>query len=278
PDGGCFETADNDGVDKLLRRGSGFLHRLENNWRVLLLSLAVAAAATAWFAFFGVPLLAGWLAERTPPEVADFMTKQALETLDGRALQPTKLNAAQQRRFNTLFAGVAAAEGRGPGHYRLLLRNSPVIGPNAFAFPDGSIVLTDQLAVMVQKDAEIEGVFAHEMAHVNHAHVMQRVYQAALVPAAIAFVTGDASQASHVAAILPGVLLQSAYSRAFEQQADDDAAALLRRRHEDPGALANLLERLDAQVCGHDGCGPSWLGSHPATADRAARLRRGGAP
>ena len=66
---------------------------------------------------------------------------------------------------------------------------------------------------MAKMTTEIEGVFAHEMAHVYHAHGLQRVYQASLVPAAIAFITGDASQVGHFATILPGVLLQSAYSR-----------------------------------------------------------------
>ena len=31
---------------------------------------------------------------------------------------------------------------------------------------------------MIRNDDEIEGVFAHEMSHVNRAHVLQRVYQA----------------------------------------------------------------------------------------------------
>ena len=76
------------------------------------------------------------------------------------------------------------------------------------------------------------------------------------------------------ATVLPGVLLQSAYSRQFEQEADDDAARLLRGMGKDPGALGDLLERMQKRICGSDvGCGPSWLGSHPATAERARRLR-----
>ena len=40
-------------------------------------------------------------------------------------------------------------------------------------------------------------------------------------------------------------------------------------------ALADLLERLERKMCGRaDACGPSWLGTHPATAQRAARLRQ----
>ncbi len=271
PDGSRFETADNDGIDALLRRGSGLLHRLEKSWRIVLASVLVAAAA--WFAFYGVPLAADWLALRTPPAVAAYITRDALGTLEGRFLHPTKLKPAEQRRFRALFAAVAARESRGPGGYRLLLRDAPFIGPNAFALPDGAIVLTDQLAAMVRGDDEIEGVFAHEMAHVNRAHVLQQVYQASLVPALIAFITGDATQVGHFAAIVPGILLQSAYSRQFEQQADDDAAITLRRMGRDPGALGDLLERMEKKLCGTDGCGPSWLGDHPATALRAARLR-----
>jgi Zn-dependent protease with chaperone function len=273
PDGGCFETEDNDAIDDLLPGGSSLVHRLEKSWRAVLIALFVAGMATAWFAFYGVPASAAYLAQHTPQSASHFITAQALAVLDDRSLRPTRLDAARQKELRQLFAAVAAREAQG-GNYRLLLRDAPLIGPNAFALPDGSIVLTDQLAVMIRNKDEIQGVFAHEMAHINRAHVLQQVYQAALVPAAIAFISGDASQASHFAAILPGMLLQSSYSRAFEQQADDDAAKMMRAMGDDPARLADLLERMERRMCGGQGCGASWLGSHPATAERAARLRK----
>ena len=107
------------------------------------------------------------------------------------------------------------------------------------------------------------GVFAHEMSHVNHAHGLQSVYQASLVPAVIAFVTGDAGQVGHIAAILPGILLQAAYSRGFEQQADDDANRELRAHGEDPGRLADLLERMEHEICNKGGCLPELAGFPP---------------
>jgi Zn-dependent protease with chaperone function len=173
-----------------------------------------------------------------------------------------------------LFRLTARAAPRGEGGYRLLMRDAPLIGPNAFALPGGEVVVTDQLVTLARSDAELEGVIAHEMSHVDRAHSLQRAYQASLVPAAIAFITGDATQVGHIATILPGVLLQSAYSRAFEQQADDDAKAQLRGMGVDPAALGDLLQRIEAKMCGKEGCLPSWLGSHPATAARAARLRQ----
>jgi Zn-dependent protease with chaperone function len=273
PGGERFETHDDDAVDALLQ-GGGLLHRLEKSWRIVLASIVVVAALSAWFIVYGAPQAAGWLARRTPASVPRFITAQALSTMDGRALLPTTLPATTQQRERALFAAVAARQDHPAADYRLLLRNAPVIGPNAFALPDGSIVLTDQLARLAGNDTEIQGVFAHEMSHVNRAHVLQRIYQASLIPAAIAFITGDATQVGHLATLLPGVLLQASYSRSFEQQADDDAARTLRGMGKDPGQLASLLERMERKVCGREACEPSWLGSHPATADRAARLRR----
>jgi Zn-dependent protease with chaperone function len=274
PDGSSFDTEDNDAVDTLLR-GSGILHRLEKSWRMALASVAVAALATAGFVIYGVPASAGWLARHTPPSVAAYTTRQTLDTMDKFALNPSKTSRGVRQHYLGLFAMVASHAPRGPSGYHLLFRDAPAIGPNAFALPDGSVVLTDQMIRLVKRDEEIEGVFAHEMSHVDRAHGLQRIYQASLVPATIAFITGDASQLGHFAAILPGILLQSAYSRAFEQQADDDAAALMRAMGKSPAPLADLLERLDKKLCGPaGGCGPNWLGSHPATEARAARLRQ----
>jgi len=274
PDGGGFETDDNDAIDALLKPRDSVLHRLEKSWRMVLVSVLFAAAAAVLFAFYGVPATAGWLARRTPASVAGFASRQTLDAVDGRLLKPTHLAAAQQQHLQQLFRVTARAAPRGEGGYRLLLRDAPLIGPNAFALPGGEVVVTDQLVKLARSDAELEGVIAHEMSHVDRAHGLQRVYQASLVPAAIAFITGDASQVGHIATILPGVLLQASYSREFEQQADDDAAAQLRRMGVDPAGLGDLLQRIEAKMCGKDGCLPSWLGSHPVTAARAARLRR----
>lgn len=272
-DGSSFETSDNDGVDQVLGRHS-LLHRLESSWRTVLVSVVVAALATAAFAVYGVPAMAGWLARHTPPSIARYTTAQTLTTLDKVALKPSKTPLAVQTHYQAMLAAAAAGAPASASGYHLQFRDAPGIGPNAFALPDGTVIITDQMIPMVKSDDEIEGVFAHEISHVVHAHGLQRIYQASLVPATIAFVTGDASQVGHFAAILPGILLQAAYSRSFEQQADDDAARQLRRMGKNPAALADLLERLDKKMCGRGDCGPSWLGSHPATTLRTARLRQ----
>ncbi|MGH6871556.1 MAG: M48 family metallopeptidase [Rhizomicrobium sp.] len=274
PDGAMFETPDNDGADEMLRgtgRGSSVVDRIERSWGWVLLSVAITLGATYGFIVFGIPALAGELARATPPNIVATVSQKTLQSLDGSLMQPSKLDAATKARANRVFARILRIEPKAAG-YHILFRSSPAVGPNAFALPDGEVVVTDQLFPFIKSDAELEGVLAHEVSHAIHRHGLQRIYQASLVPAAIAVATGDASQMGHLTTLVPGVLLQSAYSREFEQQADDDAAEELKADGQDPAALAHLLQRMDAKLCGKDGCGPSWLASHPATADRVNRL------
>lgn len=279
PDGSHFESEDAHGVEKLrrelkLRGGRGLMHRIERSGRWI--AVAVLASAVLSYAFIdiGIPWIALKLAQATPPSIAGAVSRQTLNILDRGALAPSALKAKDRARLESLFRKVAAHEPRGIGGYTLLLRKGRGIGANAFALPDGSVVMTDELYGLARNDEEIEGVFGHEMAHVNHAHGLQRVYQASMIPAAVALITGDVSQVSQLATVLPGILVESAYSKNFEQQADDDAAAVLIKMGAKPSRLGDLLKRLEQSHCGKGRCAPSWLGSHPDTDTRVERLKQ----
>lgn len=275
PGGAHFEADANDAVDAMLagiRHGTVWIDRLERSFRWVLVAFLLAAAAVFLFLQYGIPSLARVLADGTPDNVTRLISQQTMKTLESFVLKPSLLSAKDRAKAAALFAKIAHFGPRGAQGYRLEFRSAPAFGPNAFALPDGTIVMTDRLWPEVRADDEIEGVFAHEMSHVDRRHGMQSLYQAAIVPAAIALITGDVSQITQIATILPGILVQSAYSRRFEQQADDDAAQILLRAGEDPAGLAHILQRIDGKVCGKKGCGPSWLGDHPLTAERVARL------
>lgn len=282
PDGARFDTHDNDGADALVialgKRVSGRVtDTLERAWPAVILSLLVTLCTGYYFMVQVIPEVSEWLSLKTPPAVAHIMSEQTLHALDRIALGPTTLSAQDQAKATMLFMRVAAHARRGSGAYRLVFRGerNGGVGPNAFALPDGTIVMTDSLWPFIKDDAEIEGVFAHEMSHVDHAHGLQRIYAASLFPAILALVTGDVSNVSQMTAILPGIIAQSAYSRAFESQADDDGAATLRSMGLKPSHMADLLERIEKSMCKtKDGCAGSWIGDHPDTAARAARLRR----
>ena len=278
PDGARFETFDNDGADALLRAGrrprrGNLIDRLESSFKWVGVAFVAALLSVYLFVTYGIPAAALSLAEATPRSVSVLISDQTLAAMDRVALSPTHLRLADQNRARALFFKISKQGKMGVSAYRVLFRDGGRIGPNAFSLPDGRVILTDQLYGMVKSDDELEGVFGHEIAHADRRHALQSVYQASLVPAAIALMTGDVTQAGQMATILPGILLQSAYSRGMEQQADDDSAAMMRRIGGDPAALGNLLVRMESKICGRTGCMPSWLGDHPETAMRASRLR-----
>ena len=87
---------------------------------------------------------------------------------------------------------------------------------------------------------------------------------------------------SSILAVAPATLLQAKYSRDFEREADAFAADLLVARGLRPSALADLLERIDAEqrrkASSTDAAQGSSLldyaSSHPATSERLEYLRR----
>lgn len=278
PDRSHFETDDNDGIDAMLRaagrlRRGLLIHRLESSLLWAALSLVAAGISIALTITYGFPAAAGWLAARTPRPVLVTISGESLDTMDRVFMSPSNLSATDKHRARGLFARVAAAGTQGRSNYTLLFRDGRVIGPNAFSLPDGRIVMTDQLYRMARSDDELEGVFGHEIAHADRRHVLKMLYEGSLIPAAIALITGDASQFGQIATILPAILIRSSYSRSMEQQADDDSAATMKRIGANPAVLGAFLERLDRKLCGKEGCSQGWLGSHPDAEARAARLR-----
>ncbi len=278
PDRSYFETEDNDGVDTMLRaaghlRRGNWIHRLESSLRWAALSVIVAGISVALLIDYGFPAAATWLAWRTPRPVLIAISDQTLDTMDRLFMQPSTLVPADMRRARALFARVTAVGAQDRLRYVLLFRAGNEIGPNAFSLPDGRIVMTDDLFRLAKSDDELEGVFGHEITHADRRHALQMLYEASLIPAAIAMITGDASQFGQIATVLPTLLIRSSYSRRMEQEADDGSAVMMKRIGANPAALGDLLERLNRELCGKEGCSQGWLGSHPDAVLRAARLR-----
>jgi predicted Zn-dependent protease len=109
-------------------------------------------------------------------------------------------------------------------------------------------------------------VLAHEIGHVIHRHSMQAlVRHFALSMVITAFSgndwTGGAAQ----------FLIQNAYSREAEAEADDTGVAILERAGLRADGLAAFFARLQK---GHDDSGMRYIGTHPPLADRQAKIAR----
>ncbi|CAA6603556.1 Peptidase M48 Ste24p [Rhodospirillaceae bacterium LM-1] len=276
-DGRVLETLDNDAVDRLEIRFQGqasarILHRLESRWRWAAAALA-ATILLGWLTIaYGIPLAANRLAFALPQTLLAMASQQTLEAFDQLAFHPSKLEEKRQSEIEALLLRAAKAADS-DYDYRLVLRDGGKIGANAFALPDGAIVMTDQLVDLAENDLQILAVIAHEIGHVERRHGMQRMVQSSAMAAVALFVLGDVSQ---VLAALPAMLLESAYSRDFEREADLFAVALMRELSLPPAHLADFLERMEKE----DGQAsvPGWLSTHPPTPERLRLIREAEMP
>ena len=247
------------------------LHRWESGLGYVLAALAITAVSLWAGVTYGIPAAAKQIAFRLPAATDQLIGGEALEGLDKTLLNPTQLPPLRQVELKTLFSNMAAKI-PGAADYRLELRASKVIGPNALALPSGIVVVTDPLIGLAQSDDELVAVLAHEIGHLKHRHGLQRVLQDSATTLVLIAITGDISSVISLTAALPSLLVQSKYSRDFEREADDFAFDYLKQNKVPPEALTAILVRMEKKD-GASGNVLDYLSSHPATKERAERAR-----
>ena len=273
PDGSRCVVADLPALSRWLVDagiGESLVARLQRHWLWALGALAGVVAAVAVAYFLLLPWVAGIVAPKVPASVVEALSRQVMTTLDAHMLRPSTLPPATQERLQTRLD--ALLKDRGGPAYRLYFRSSR-LGPNAFALPDGHVVVFDELVKLAVSDDEVLGVVAHELGHVAHRHGLRLLIQSSVVSFAIGMYLGDLSS---VAAGFGAMLLESRYSREFELEADRYAGEVLLAAGIGTAPLVSLLERLAQSSQQPAESASFWdlLSSHPDMAERVARLRQ----
>jgi Zn-dependent protease with chaperone function len=275
PNGGLFETQDNDAVDSArdalgLQRGSSLVHWLESRWHIAVASLVAVVLVSAVFMQWGVPAMANWAAKVMPTEADRAIGAGTLDVLDRVAFRPSELANSRQQQLRGRF--VAMTKDLDDGHeYQLEFRHGGMIGANAFALPSGIVVMTDELVDLSKKDDELVSVLAHEVGHVRGRHALRQMLQAAGASTLAVALLGDVSSISGILAAAPA-LLQAKYSRDFEREADTFAKQWLRENgiaESNFDAILCRLSRSHGEKQDEDEDRFDFFASHPSTTQRA---------
>ncbi len=216
---------------------------LERRWPVLLAATVAVIAGAVLFVTHGLPWLAREVAEELPVSAQDAVGRWTLDLFDEKYLGASELSEERQQalgeKFQKLVEGLPQQN-----RFRLEFRGGKRFGANAFALPDGRIVLLDGLVARAQSDDELLGVLAHEAGHHEHRHHLRSAIQSSGVAVLISLMLGDVATASSLGAAIPTILLQSGYSRDFEREADRFAVELLVKKGIPGASFANALRRL----------------------------------
>ncbi len=239
--GQLFMTADNDGIDRILRdqgRKQGLVHRLEARL-VTAVAAAIGTLLIAAFTFvYALPFMANAIAERAPQGAVNLLGDGWMRILDATILETSELPPEKQSRVARLFQPVLKehADLNPTLHFRASF------APNALALLDGSIIFTDELIEMASDD-ELVAILLHELGHLKHRHLLKRVLQQSTIALIVVMVTGDVGTASEFLGATT-MLASLSYSRDFEREADVFALEGLLNEGIDPASLGSILDRL----------------------------------
>ena len=162
---------------------------------------------------------------------------------------------------------------------------------NAFATLGGYIGVNSGLVLAAEREDEVAGVLAHEIAHVSQQHVLRAVERAQRdqVPILLAMLgaivaagaaggssSGEATQAAIVSAMGLAQQAQINYTRSNEHEADRVGIRTLARSGYDPHAMADFFGTMQA-LSRVNAAGayefPDYLRTHPVTTTRISEAK-----
>lgn len=154
-----------------------------------------------------------------------------------------------------------------------IIRSSAV---NAFATPGGYVYVNQGLINLVENEAQLAGVLAHEIAHVNGRHIAEILNKskiisistlAAILAGAFLGGSGDAAAAITSFSIATATALSLKYSREHEEAADRMGISYLVEAGYNGGAILDFLKIMRRYEF-YSNSIPSYFLTHPGTDER----------
>ena len=301
-DGALFETQDQSIIEQWLEsRGdaSPWVHHLENKTSYALGALFLVVVFIGVSVTWGIPWSSKYIAQMMPASITVPLGDSALESLDKLVLYPSELSPQRQAELRAQFQKRLPTDDSGY-EYQLLFRGGGKIGPNAFALPNGTIIITDELVALADFDEELQAILLHEIGHLHHQHSLRQIIAHTSLVVLTTTLTGDITAAGTLIAGAPNVLMEASFSREMETEADSYSLQQMQQLNMDTEHFANIMERLEFAAVDDDECkqptdssdtddnvDEHWLkttevldffSSHPLTKERIARFRQNKPP
>lgn len=246
-------------------------------WAVV--AMIVVSLGTWLFFHALLPELARRAAFSLPEEM--FLVKgrkEAENTIDHlQRFSPSRLDVVEEERLRRLFAQIERNPHDGNSgekkRYHVFLRHGGEVGANAFAFPNGVVLVTDELVQLAKTDEELLAILAHERGHLEERHGIRTLLQDSISLLLMSLVTGDMVSLAGMVVATAHLVLVSGYSQEFEREADQRTVRYFRENSISINHFVTILNALSK----HSRTGPSassFLSTHPSTDERIRLIAR----
>jgi beta-barrel assembly-enhancing protease len=180
--------------------------------------------------------------------------------------------------LNSVGQGIALyADQNGMPFTFFMVRSADI---NAFAMPHNFIGVHAGLLLFTEREDELAGVLAHEIAHVSQRHIVRAIADmkrlalpmaaAMVASAALAAASRQAGQAAMVGSMAASAQHRISFTRANEQEADRIGTQLLAKAGFDPKAMSDFFIKLERSAGSGNNQIPEMLLTHPRPENRAA--------
>ena len=275
-DGALFIPDDKQFRWPQLSRKATITERLESHKLAIVAAILLTPLLLWWLVIDLTPKLASAAVPLVPEQVKQQMGRQTFYALQKTALRPTTLAAPQQATIHYHWQMALQKLPLQYHNYTLYLFDSGVFGANAFALPDGTVVLTDDLANLLQDNPDaILAVLLHEIGHVEGQHSVRLVAQSLGTALLFGVIAGDAEGIAELLLGSGSTMLQNAFSRDMEREADQFALQQLVALGKSPTAFADAMTALLTQSSANSDTDMllKYLSTHPDTAQRIEQAR-----
>jgi predicted Zn-dependent protease len=137
---------------------------------------------------------------------------------------------------------------------------------NAFALPNGHLIVYSGLISNSDNQEELCGVISHEIAHIRLNHVIKKLVSEIGLSVLISMSTGNGNSEAIKAALK--MLSSTAFDRSLEKEADIKAVDYLIKAKINPEQFANFLFKLSDKE-NEEAKYLSWISTHPDSKERA---------
>src|SRR5690349_10818637 len=182
-------------------------------------------------------------------------------------------DAVWQRYIQQFGARIAATSERPGLPWTFRVVDDPAV--NAFALPGGFIYVTRGLLAHLTSEAELASVVGHEIGHVTARHTAAEMSKQELIGLGLAAGSMANKQVAKYAGTANQALgiLYLKFSRDDESQADQLGLRYMRRASYDPRQMPEVFLMLGRLTAAEGGSQlPTWLETHPSSANRVAAI------
>lgn len=227
-----------------------------------LVAIGVAVFAIIVGGYFGlVPILARVAANNIPDSFDLYLGSVFMESY----LDKVKVDSLTSVKVND-FASNLSLENRHPLTFTVVNSNEV----NAFALPDGNIVIFTALLDQMESYEELAGLIGHEVIHINKRHSVEMLCRNLSGYIFLSLMISDVNGIMAIVAENAHNLNSLSYSRKHEEEADLGGTKLMMNNKIDPNGILRMFERLESKSTINI---PQILSTHPITENREKYIK-----